>query len=259
MNNHRTHFRRSLSRVGIGSATGAAEKSGQEHDKRTARSFLELVHCRSVMGAPFPIIRIQKFGRWRHRTHLSFARIFECKSYQPIFKRVCVCTRMYSWAQSVDTSAGTGAFAEFPNTEPADAGRGGKSRGFRFRLQAFFLRRRHLRHPRGHAEFCCEGHPQGLIFYKRSCSRALRVFPLYESLALQVRAEIFNVLNHPNFGPPSSILTFTPVFRFPQFGQSANMFRAISVGRQPRRRWARSSVPVWRAALDPTGNQACFL
>jgi hypothetical protein len=56
-----------------------------------------------------------------------------------------------------------------------------------------------------------------------------RVFPLHESLALQVRAEIFNVLNHPNFGPPSSILTFTPVFGFPQFGQTTTMLaRSLS-------------------------------
>jgi len=36
-------------------------------------------------------------------------------------------------------------------------------------------------------------------------------------------------LNHPNFGPPSSILTFTPVIGFPQFGQTTNMLaRSLS-------------------------------
>jgi len=56
-----------------------------------------------------------------------------------------------------------------------------------------------------------------------------RVFPLRESLALQVRAEMFNVLNHPNFGPPSEMLTFTPAFDFPQFGQSMSMLaRSLS-------------------------------
>jgi hypothetical protein len=33
-----------------------------------------------------------------------------------------------------------------------------------------------------------------------------RDFPIHESLKLQFRAEMFNVLDHPNFGPPSSII-----------------------------------------------------
>ena len=34
-----------------------------------------------------------------------------------------------------------------------------------------------------------------------------REFPIHESLRLQFRAELFNVLNHPNFGPPDGVLT----------------------------------------------------
>jgi hypothetical protein len=51
-----------------------------------------------------------------------------------------------------------------------------------------------------------------------------RAFLLRESVTLQFRAEIFNLLNHPNFGAPSSLLTFSPpLLGFPQFGRSAEM------------------------------------
>ena len=47
-----------------------------------------------------------------------------------------------------------------------------------------------------------------------------RQFKLHERLALQARADLFNIFNHPNFGTPINYLSS------PLFGQSTQMLGA---------------------------------
>lgn len=50
-----------------------------------------------------------------------------------------------------------------------------------------------------------------------------RDFQVGELASLQFRAEMFNLLNHPNFGPPVNLLTFPAPQTFPEFGRATQM------------------------------------
>jgi len=58
-----------------------------------------------------------------------------------------------------------------------------------------------------------------------------REFPVHEKVRVQFRAELFNVLNHPNFGQPIGALG-GPNNLNPQFGQSQAMLGQSLSGSQ---------------------------
>jgi hypothetical protein len=62
-----------------------------------------------------------------------------------------------------------------------------------------------------------------------------RDFPVGERMKLQFRAELFNILNHPNFGQPSGDLTYLPLFGLSSqtLGQSMSSYNAGTGGFDP--------------------------
>jgi hypothetical protein len=58
-----------------------------------------------------------------------------------------------------------------------------------------------------------------------------RKFNITERLKTQLRFEVFNIFNHPNFGDPGAGGNGTNTLSSPQFGQSTNMLgRSLGSG-----------------------------
>ena len=79
-----------------------------------------------------------------------------------------------------------------------------------------------------------------------------RQFKLQERLSLQARADLFNIFNHPNFGPPINYLSS------PLFGQSTQMLGA-SLGSGGQNGGLNPLYQIGGARSGPTGPPAPVL
>ena len=79
-----------------------------------------------------------------------------------------------------------------------------------------------------------------------------RQFKLSERFSLQASADLFNIFNHPNFGPPDQLPDFSSVRAVDADAEQ------LSGQRRPERR-PQSAVPDRRPALGATGAEAAVL
>ena len=80
--------------------------------------------------------------------------------------------------------------------------------------------RRHSRYPPGRCKEIWDEMPCADSALREVDLTLRRQFKLRERLALQARADLFNIFNHPNFGPPINYMSS------PLFGQSTQMLGA---------------------------------
>jgi hypothetical protein len=79
-----------------------------------------------------------------------------------------------------------------------------------------------------------------------------RQFRLYERLALQARADFFNIFNHPNFGAANQLPHFAAV-------RAGDADAGIVVGRGRGERRTQSAVSDRRATVGTTGFEGSLL